>query len=433
MKLKASRFIKNLDALPLYNARGHKLRIPTRKKAQFVTVTGILSNMMISKHHAWEQWDWVWHTTAYGLMTLNLIIASGNDLRRGSLQAIIWVTVTLAVWYVPFMFVPSNFWSRRLFPAFIYFIIGWGIWTGLIYLHSASMMLAALFYPQVFLRLPFRWAMFSATILTMVSFFVGFILDSPAETLPTLYLIAALLVISQIILSSFINSLILQSNHRYQLLEELTQTRTTLLKVEREAGILAERQRLAREIHDTLAQDFTSIVMHLTAAQLNTLTAQAHIQQAEQTARDGLDEARRIVWAMRPEQLEHSTLVESIERLAARFSAENSIRVANAITGAPRPLGPEKEAALLRVAQEALNNVKKHARAGHVNITLSYMSDLVALDIVDDGVGFEENNKHGYGLKTMRERVEEFNGALTIESARDKGTAIAVSLPLEDA
>lgn len=385
-----------------------------------------------NRTHAWEQWDWVWHTTAYGLMTLNLIIASNNDLRRGSLHAVIWVTVALAVWYVSFMFVPSNFWSRRLYPAFLYFILGWAIWMGLIYLHSPSMMLAALFYPQVFMRLPFRWAMFSAIILTLDSFFVGFILDSPPDMLPTLYLAAALLVVTQTILSAFINALITQSNQRYQLLEELTQTRADLLKVEREAGILAERQRLAREIHDTLAQDFTSIVMHLTVAQLNASIAQTHIQQAEQTARDGLEEARRIVWAMRPEQLEHSSLVESIERLAARFSAENSIRVENAITGAPRPLGPEKEAALLRVAQEALNNIKKHARAGQVNITLSYMSDLVALDIFDDGIGLEEKNQSGFGLKTMRERVEEFDGTLAIESAQGQGTTIAVSLPLED-
>lgn len=383
--------------------------------------------------HAWEQWDWVWHTTAYTLMILNIVIASNNDQRRGTVQEILVVTILMAVWYLPFILLPSDTWSRRILPSFSYFIIGWGIWMGLIYLHPASMMLAALFYPQVFLRLPFRWALAGSVILTGDAFIVGFLINSSPEMLPTLYLSVFLFIISQVIISSFINSLITQSNQRFKLLEELTQTRADLLKVEREAGILAERQRLAREIHDTLAQDFTSIVMHLTAAQLNSSSSQTHVQQAEQTARDGLDEARRIIWAMRPEQLEHSSLVESMERLAARFSAENSIRVENVITGEPRLLGPEKEAALLRVAQEALNNVKKHARAQQVNITLSYMPDLIALDIFDDGIGFEEKNQNGYGLKTMRERVEEFGGTLTIESPRNSGTAIAVSLPLEDA
>ncbi len=389
-------------------------------------------NLTTPEMHAWEQWDWVWHTIAYVMMTLNLVIASFNDLRRGSLWGIFLATILLAVWYLPFIILPPDIWSRKILPSFAYLIIGWGIWMGLIYLHPASMMLAVLFYPQVFLRLPFRWALVGSVILTCDAFIVGFIPDSQPDMLPTLFFIAALLIVSQIIISSFINSLITQSNQRYKLLEELTQTRADLLKVEREAGILAERQRLAREIHDTLAQDFTSIVMHLTAAQLNSSASQTHIQQAEQTAREGLDESRRIVWALRPEQLEHSSLVESIERLAARFSAENSIRVENAITGVPGSLGPEKEAALLRVAQEALNNIKKHAQARQVNITLSYMSDLVALDIFDDGIGFEEKNQQGYGLKTMRERVEEFGGTLTIESARNSGTAIAVSLPLED-
>ncbi|MFN8381139.1 MAG: sensor histidine kinase [Anaerolineales bacterium] len=390
-------------------------------------------NFSTPETHAWEQWDWVWHTTAYALMILNLVIASNNDLKRGTIQQILVITILMAVWYMPFLLLPSNTWSRRILPSFSYFIIGWGIWMGLIYLHPASMMLAALFYPQVFLRLPFRWALAGSVILTGDAFIVGFLINSTPEMLPTLYLVAALLIVTQVIISSFINSLILQSNQRYQLLEELTQTRTDLLKVEREAGILAERQRLAREIHDTLAQDFTSIVMHLTAAQLHPSSSQTHIQQAEQTARDGLDESRRIVWALRPEQLEHSSLVESIERLVARFSAENSIRVENAITGTPRSLGPEKEAALLRVAQEALNNIKKHAQAQQVNITLSYMSDLIALDIFDDGIGFEEKNQSGYGLISMRERVEEFGGTLTIESTRNNGTAVAVSLPLENA
>lgn len=248
--------------------------------------------------------------------------------------------------------------------------------------------------------------------------------------MPTYLLIGALLLVSQITLSSFINALITQSRQRYKLLYELQQTRAELARAERESGTLAERQRLAREIHDTLAQDFTSIVLHLTAARLSEASAMpVHLQQAEQTARAGLEEARRIVWALRPEQLEHTSLAESLEQLAGRFSAETSIRVETTITGLPRPLGPEKESALFRITQEALNNVKKHAQAAHVNITLSYMSDLVALDIIDDGVGFEQGNPYGFGLKTMRERVHELGGTLTMES--EHGTAIAISLPIQ--
>ncbi|MFZ5881101.1 MAG: sensor histidine kinase [Chloroflexota bacterium] len=316
-------------------------------------------------------------------------------------------------------------------PAFLYFLLGWLIWMGLIYFHSPAMMLAALFYPQTYLRLPFRWAMAGSTILTVAAFFVGFLLDSPREAWLTYFLILCLFLVSQIVIGSFINALILQSNQRYELLEQLQQTRAELARAEREAGMLAERQRLAREIHDTLAQDFTSIVMHLNAARLNSAEASHHIEQAEQTARDGLNEARHLVWALQPER---ASLAQSIEQLAARFSAETTVRVETAITGAPRPLRPEKEAALLRVVQEALTNVKKHASARRVDITLSYMDNLIALDIVDDGIGFDpsratQNIESGFGLKAMRERVEEFGGALTIESER--GTAIGVSMPVE--
>jgi len=381
----------------------------------------------LRKTHAWEQWDWVWHTLAYGLMTLNLFLAWGNDLRRGSIVTTLWLTFLLTLWYVPFILIPRSVWGRRVLPAFLYFILGWVIWMGLIYFHSPAMMLAALFYPQVYLRLPFRWAVIGSVILTVDAFVVGFLLDSPREAWPTYFLILALLLVSQVVIGAFINSLIQQSNQRFELLEQLTHTRAELARAEREAGTLAERQRLAREIHDTLAQDFTSIIMHLNAAKLSEQN-QTHLAQAEQTARAGLNEARRMVWALRPEPLEYASLAESIEGLAARFAAENSVSVKNVSTGAPRPIGPEKEAALYRVTQEALNNVKKHARARQVNITLSYMDDLVALDIVDDGMGFAETNPRGFGLKTMRERVEEFGGTLAIESER--GTAIGVLMPV---
>ena len=385
--------------------------------------------MAHSKRHAWDQLDWIWHLLAYGLMTLNLVIAAMNEDRRGSIQAITLLTIILAFWYLLFIFVKPDAWEKRLPLAFLYYMVGWGIWLGLIYLNSPSMMLATFFYPQIFLRLPFRWALASAIFLTSVTFFMAFILNGQPETFPTYLLIGALFIIVQIVLGVFINALITQSSQRYKLLRELEQTRAELARAERESGTLAERQRLAREIHDTLAQDFTSIILQLTAARLSSpTTVQIHIQQAEQIAREGLDEARRIVWAMRPEQLDYASLAQNIEQLATRFSAENSIRVETILTGSPRSLGPEKESALYRITQEALTNVKKHAHASQVNITLSYMSDLVVLDIMDNGIGFQQANPYGFGLKTMRDRVEELGGTLTIES--EGGTAIAISLPI---
>ena len=380
----------------------------------------------------WDRWDWIFHAISYGVLILQVVIFVVNDLGHTSFQWFFGLTSMIAVWYFPLIFNRNALWIKNPPRTLAYQIVGWILLGGLIFLNPTAMMLGAMYYPILFTRMPIRWAISSASVLTLgllVAFIAIFNIDS--ESLPTIVTVTGLILGGAITIGTFINSLIVQSSDRQRLINELSQTRASLLKVEREAGILAERQRLAREIHDTLAQDFTSIIVHLTAAKLGgSESATPHIQQAEQTARDGLDEARRIVWAMRPEQLEHSTLVESIEEFAARWSAENSVRVNTAITGAPKPLGPERDAALLRVTQEALNNVKKHASARRVDITLSYMADLVALDIVDDGIGFEEKNHRGFGLKTMRERVEELLGTLTIESG--DGTAIAVSLPVED-
>ena len=380
----------------------------------------------------WDRWDWIFHAISYGVLILQTVIFVVNDLGHASFQWFFGLTGVIAIWYFPLIFNRNALWIKNPPHTLAYQIVGWILLGELIFLNPTAMMLGAMYYPILFTRMPIRWAISSASVLTLgllVAFIAIFNIDS--ESLPTIVTVTGLILGGAITIGTFINSLIVQSSDRQRLINELSQTRASLLKVEREAGILAERQRLAREIHDTLAQDFTSIIVHLTAAKLGgSESATPHIQQAEQTARDGLDEARRIVWAMRPEQLEHSTLVESIEEFAARWSVENSVRVNTAITGTPRPLGPERDAALLRVTQEALNNVKKHANASRVDITLSYMADLVALDIVDDGIGFEEKENRGFGLKTMRERVEELRGTLTIESG--DGTAIAVSLSVED-
>jgi signal transduction histidine kinase len=136
---------------------------------------------------------------------------------------------------------------------------------------------------------------------------------------------------------------------------------------------------------------------------------------------------------MQPEQIEKASLVEAVEELAARWSAENSVLVKMNMTGTPRSLTPSAETALLRISQEAMHNIIKHAQAKNVNITFSFMDDIFVMDIADDGLGFDPSkNSDGFGLKTMRGRAEELSGTLTIESERGTGTAIAVSIPVTE-
>lgn len=211
----------------------------------------------------------------------------------------------------------------------------------------------------------------------------------------------------------------------------------------RTAGVLAERQRLAHEIHDTLAQGFTSIVTQLEAAeqalgQDASVTA-VHLGRAKRTARDSLHEARRTVEALRPAPLEQAGLPAALRHLAMRWRDVQTTptRIAVAVDGDPARTAQAVDDALLRVVQEALANVSRHAGASHVDLTLSYVDDLVLLDVQDDGVGFDiaatttdsDVSHGGYGLTSMRERVALVGGALVIESAPGDGTTVAARIP----
>nr|MDP9456827.1 GAF domain-containing sensor histidine kinase [Actinomycetota bacterium] len=220
-----------------------------------------------------------------------------------------------------------------------------------------------------------------------------------------------------------------------------------LLEEVRRTSVLKERQRLSHEIHDTLAQGFTSIVMNLSAAQLahpemfsDSAPAQRHLELARRTARESLAETRRLVWALRPEALDRHPLPQALEGLIEEWLGRTGIEASFSVAGVARQLLPETEVALLRIAQEALSNVNKHAGADKVVLTLSYLEDLVALDVSDDGVGFDPNQSAeaadvrpqdtgGFGLVSMRERVQQLDGVLTVESRPNGGTTLAAALP----
>ena len=235
-----------------------------------------------------------------------------------------------------------------------------------------------------------------------------------------------------------------EANHRLEeMIAENTGLQAQLLTQAREAGAGDERQRMAREIHDTIAQGLTGIVTQLEAAQQTTHDAERErrIDNAKRLARDSLAEARRSVQALRPQALENSRLPEALADEVARWSVTSGVAGEVETTGEARALHPEVEVTLLRVAQEALANVAKHASASRAGVTLSYMEDVVSLDVRDDGAGFavaECNNGHlagqtpaagGFGLIAMRQRVSRLAGQLEIESEPGAGTAISASLP----
>lgn len=200
---------------------------------------------------------------------------------------------------------------------------------------------------------------------------------------------------------------------------------------ERETGAMQERQRAAREIHDTLAQGLAGIVAQLEAAahaRAQGNDDEGHLHAATQLARDSLAEARRSVRAIGPKELEQAKLPDAIAKVTTAWSETNALPAQLTTTGTPRPIHPEVEITLLRAAQEALTNVARHARASRVGLTLSYMEDVVTLDVRDDGVGFEPG-RGGYGLTGMRQRVTGVGGELAVESTPGEGTAISAIVP----
>ncbi|WP_320068538.1 sensor histidine kinase [Micromonospora sp. RTGN7] len=235
-----------------------------------------------------------------------------------------------------------------------------------------------------------------------------------------------------------------ESEERRKLIEELTATRADLAQAQHTAGVLAERERLAREIHDTLAQGFSSIQLLLRAAEraLPTApqTAARHVEQARQAAVDNLAEARRFVVALAPPALVGSTLTSALEHLCATTSTRHRLTARFHLTGEPQPLPTAYEVALLRITQSALSNTVRHAHATIAEVTLSYLGDHVAVDIVDNGTGFDPDRlpaphpeNGGFGLSTMRARTHALGGTLIIESTMGHGTALAAQLPLTPA
>jgi signal transduction histidine kinase len=234
---------------------------------------------------------------------------------------------------------------------------------------------------------------------------------------------------------AYMATIVRQSRERQRLIEQLQATRAELAAAERQAGTLAERQRLARDLHDTLTQGFASIVLLLEAAEESLALGrpvERHIEQALRSARDNLAESRRVLWALRPRPLAEQPLPQALGALTGRLAEETGLHAETRATGTTRPLPGQVEEALLRVAQEALANVRKHAAASRVTVTLSYLDDAVTLDVHDDGVGFEQAAAAaggGLGLRAMGERVEGLGGRLVVESAPGEGTTIAAEVP----
>ena len=205
------------------------------------------------------------------------------------------------------------------------------------------------------------------------------------------------------------------------------------------AAMAEERNQFARDIHDTLAQSFTGVIAHLEAArgavaQRKTVKVSDHLDRAGELAREGLREARRSVQALRPMALEEKPLTVALRDLIERMTAGLPMKAQLTWKGEPVGLLQEWEANLLRIGQEILTNAIRHSQANAFDALLVFETSEIRLEARDNGQGFDPAKAHeGFGIRGIRERVNEMGGELTIQSAEGNGTVISISLPLKTA
>ncbi|WP_170159941.1 sensor histidine kinase [Frondihabitans australicus] len=293
------------------------------------------------------------------------------------------------------------------------------------------------------IALPLVWIQLSRTrdaivgnvvAVTAVAIGMAAFFDFSSQGLVEAALIEGISLVGSLCLGLWISRVFELSDERRRLVEELRAAQGRVEALSREAGATSERERLARDLHDTIAQSLTGLVLLSQRASReiaggDSPRASETLALIEETARDTLAETRSLVAAGAPVDLD-AGLSAALERLASRFSRETGVPVAVESDVAPGAVSRDTEVVLLRVAQEALANVRKHARATTARIRLSGDDARATMEIVDDGCGFDASGAtDGYGLAGMRARIELAAGSVSVDSGPGRGTRLTVSVP----
>lgn len=314
-----------------------------------------------------------------------------------------------------------------------------------LWLNGGVSFLLFLAYPQVWMLLDGRRQAVVGTTVMSVAALVGFVLSQGGDpaNLERAAIAIGVSFLFSLTLGLWISSVIEQSADRAELIAQLETTRGELAVAERAAGASEERALFARDIHDTLAQGFTSVLMlaQLTRREVAAAAAAdgvdaarvgARLDSIEEAAQTNLAEARALVAAFSPVAVHGADLSGALRRLGDRFATETGVAV-QVVAGEDLTAGltPEAAVVLLRSAQEGLANVRKHAAASHVGLRLSRDEHgLVRLEIVDDGVGFDpESAGSGYGLDGLRQRADDVGGRVGVDTPASGGTRLAVEVP----
>ncbi|SEF91450.1 Histidine kinase-, DNA gyrase B-, and HSP90-like ATPase [Thermomonospora echinospora] len=387
-------------------------------------------------HHAWERSLRIWDALTLVTVLATMGVIWFGDAPYARRLAAVSLLLTVLPLYVVLVRPVVRCGPQGGRRAVGYVVTAVTLFSVATWLAPASWGVAFTLIPHCYMLLPTRWAVCAVAALNLGPG-VPTLLGDEDRGRDVAGLLAGTVMITTFsaVFGLWIDRIIQQSRERAELIEQLTASRAEVARLSREAGVAAERERLTGEIHDTLAQGFTSILMLLQGAEAllePEHPARRPVGLAARTARENLAEARALVAALPPAPLEEAPLTEALRRLAERFGEVGGASSFE-VEGPPRALAPSLDVVLLRAAQEALANVRKHAAARSVALRLSYGGDEVRLTVCDDGRGFDPaavttGPDGGFGLAGLRQRVEQIGGTVDIASAPGAGTTVAVRL-----
>ena len=379
------------------------------------------------------------HLMAVVLTAIGVIRAIGDGV---GMPAAIISGIAILAWHTAGTILPSKTRSRSLA---VWWLLGFAaIWIAAVAVSAEFVWLAFLLWLLAGHLLPLRWGLlFSGFVLAVV--IVAPILHHGTTSYANIFgpLIGGIFAFG---ISRGYLQLLRDAAERERLVTSLTRAQAEtaelqdeLALAQRHSGAIAERARISRDIHDTIAQALSSIrlLAHAGAGRTEDPDAARTLAQVETLAGDSLADVRRIVAALAPAELDDDALAAALQRMLDRIRDETGLQGELHVDDSMPILPTEVEVALLRTAQSALANVRLHARASRVVMSLIDADDTVRLDIIDDGTGFDQpaweqdaDAGSSYGLRFMRARLRELGGGLDIESTPGEGTALSIHLPI---
>jgi len=391
-----------------------------------------------SSHQLDEMWrgqvKW-WHGLFAVLLatTAGVMVAEGKPHLLWQLACVVGIAVAYAVWGV------RGLGEQASRPARTYMVVAWVLMLVLMGLDGtgSAWILTFGLFPQTWASLPRTKAAVGVTV-AVVCIAVVRLWQGPrtGDELVGIAISTVIMLVLSLTLGLFIDRIIREADSRAATIDELHRTQAQLATVEREQGVAGERERISREIHDTLAQGFTSVVTLARATESaldrgDLEAVRARVRLIEQTASDNLSEARLIVAELTPGHLQSRTLSEALQRLVDAMAAESGMAGRLRVEGDQVVLPANSEVVLLRTAQEGLANVRRHSRARSFEVILSYAADgPVAMTVTDDGVGFAADAApRGYGLDGATARAAEVGGSFAVSSEPGAGARLRVEVP----